>query len=89
MLIHIYGNEKLIEKYWGGFDQKKGCGHSGHRTLKLAVSQVNNGINGIMESGLPVFPSFRLFGRFLGIVSLVFSEFWHGARNSYEVVSCA
>ena len=24
MLIHIYGNEKLIEKYWGGFDQKKG-----------------------------------------------------------------
>ena len=29
-----------IEKYWGG------CGHSGHRTQKLAVSQeAINGIN--------------------------------------------
>ena len=26
-----------------------------------------------------------LFGRFLGIVSLVFSKFWHGARNQFEV----
>ena len=37
-----------------------------------------------------VCPSFRLsFGlsaHFLGIVSLVFSKFWHGARNPYEVV---
>ena len=31
-------------------------------------------------------PSFRLCGRFLGIASLVFSKFWHGARNPYEVV---
>ena len=31
-------------------------------------------------------PSFRLSGRFLGIVSLVFSKFWHDARNSCEVV---
>ena len=23
---------------------------------------------------------------FLGIVSLVFSKFWHGARNPYEIV---
>ena len=30
--------------------------------------------------------SFRLSGRFLGIVSLVFSKFWHPARNPYEVV---
>ena len=30
-------------------------------------------------------PSFRLL-RFLGIVSLVFSKFWYGARNPYEVV---
>ena len=27
-----------------------------------------------------------LSGRFHGIVSLVFSEFWHGARNSYKVM---
>ena len=31
-------------------------------------------------------PSFRLSGRFLGIVSLVFSKFWHDARNPYEVL---
>ena len=36
---------------------------------------------------LPSFrPSFRLSGRFLRIASLVFSKFWHGARNPYEVV---
>ena len=37
-----------------------------------------------------VCPSHRLFfclsGRFLGIVLLVFSAFWHDARNPYEVV---
>ena len=33
-----------------------------------------------------VLPSVLLSRRFLGIVSLVFSEFWHGARNPYEVV---
>ena len=27
-----------------------------------------------------------LSGRFLGIVSLVFSKFWHDARNPYQVV---
>ena len=31
-------------------------------------------------------PSFHLSGCFLGIVSLVFSKFWHDARNPYEVV---
>ena len=31
-------------------------------------------------------PSVLLSRQSLGIVSLVFSEFWHGARNSYEVV---
>ena len=30
--------------------------------------------------------SFCLSGSFLGIVSLVFSKFWDGARNLYEVV---
>ena len=35
---------------------------------------------------LPVYPSFRLSGCFCGIVSLVFSKFWHGARSPYEVV---
>ena len=34
----------------------------------------------------PVLPFIRLSGHFLGIVSLVFSKFWHGARNPYEVV---
>ena len=33
-----------------------------------------------------VLPSVLLSRHFLGIVSLVFSEIWHGARNSYEVV---
>ena len=31
-------------------------------------------------------PSFRLSGQFLGIVSLIFSKFWHGARIPCEVV---
>ena len=31
-------------------------------------------------------PSFCWSGRFLGMVSLVFSKFWHDARNPYEVV---
>ena len=39
--------------------------------------------------GLPAVafrPPFRLSGHFLGIVSLVFSKYWHGARNPYEIV---
>ena len=39
-----------------------------------------------MKQGLSVLPSFRLSGHFLGIVSVVFSKFWHGGRNPYEVV---
>ena len=35
-----------------------------------------------MKEGLFVLP----FQRFLGMVSLVFSKFWHGARNPSEVV---
>ena len=31
-------------------------------------------------------PSFRLSGRSREIVLLVFSKFWHDARNPYEVV---
>ena len=31
-------------------------------------------------------PSVLLSGCFLGIVSSVFSKFWHGAKNPYEVV---
>ena len=34
----------------------------------------------------PVRPSIDLTGHFLGIVSYVFSKFWHGARNPFEVV---
>ena len=33
-----------------------------------------------------VCPSFPLSECFLGIESLVFSEFWHGARNPNDVV---
>ena len=33
-----------------------------------------------------VFSSFCLSGDFLGIAWLVFSKFWHGARNPYEIV---
>ena len=33
-----------------------------------------------------VCPSLCLSGRFLGIVSLVFSKFWYDARNPYKVV---
>ena len=43
-----------------------------------------------MKYGLSVllafYLSFYLSGCFLGIVSLFFSKFWHGARNQYEVV---
>ena len=37
-------------------------------------------------SVLPSFHPSCLSGRFLGIASLVFSKFWNGARNLYEVV---
>ena len=30
-------------------------------------------------------PSFHLSGHSLGIVSFVFSKFWHDARNPYEI----
>ena len=43
-----------------------------------------NSWKGPMKYGLPVLPSWCLSD--LGIESLDFSEFWHGARNSYEVV---
>ena len=33
-----------------------------------------------------ILPSILLSLRFLGIVSLVFSKVWHGARSLYEVV---
>ena len=39
-----------------------------------------------IKYGLSILPAFRLSGRFLGIVSLVFSKFWQDARNLYEVV---
>ena len=35
---------------------------------------------------LSILLSLSLSGSFLGIVSLVFSKFWHGARNLHEVV---
>ena len=39
-----------------------------------------------MKYGLSLLSSCNLSGCFLGIGLLDFSEFWHGARNSYEVV---
>ena len=33
-----------------------------------------------------ILPSVLLYVHFLVVVSLVFSKFWHGARNPYEVV---
>ena len=42
MLIQIHGNQKLIKNTGVGV-VKNGYGHSGHRTLLLAVSQ--GGIN--------------------------------------------
>ena len=38
MLMQIYKNQKLFEKYWGERSNKQ-CGYSGLRTLKLAVFQ--------------------------------------------------
>ena len=38
---------------------------------------------GSIKQSLYVLLSFCLFRHFLGTVSLVFSEFWHGARNPY------
>ena len=40
--------------------------------------------NRVCPSSRP--PSVLPSRHFLGIVSLVFSKFWHGARNPYEVV---
>ena len=39
-----------------------------------------------MKSSLSILPSYRLFGCFLGIGSLDFTEFWHGDRDPDEVV---
>ena len=49
--------------------------------LKLIASWVQ-----FSMSIKPILPSILLSRRFYGIVSLAFSEFWHGARNTYEVV---
>ena len=38
MLIQIHINQKLVKNFLGGHG-KNGCGQSGHRTLKLIVSQ--------------------------------------------------
>ena len=38
-----------------------------------------------MKEALSFLLHFRLSGCFLQIVSLVFSKFWHGGRNPYEV----
>ena len=54
--------------------------------LKLLYWTPGVSRKGPMKQSLSVLPSFRLSGRFLGIVSLVFSKFWHDARNPYEVV---
>ena len=35
---------------------------------------------------LSFYPSFYLLGHFRGILSLIFSKFWHGAKNPYKVV---
>ena len=42
--------------------------------------------NGPMKQGLSSLLSCFQFGCFLGIESLVFSEFWHGIWNPYQVV---
>ena len=39
-----------------------------------------------MKQDLSILPLCCLSACFLGIGSLGFSEFWHGARNSYHVV---
>ena len=39
-----------------------------------------------MKQGLSILSSCHLHDCFLGIGSLDFSEFWHGARNPYKVV---
>ena len=39
-----------------------------------------------MKQGISILPSCDLSGCFLGTASLDFSEFWHVARNPYEVV---
>ena len=41
--------------------------------------------NGVYPFHPSFCPSIVLSGHFFGIVSLVFSRSWHGARNSYEV----
>ena len=38
MLIQISVNQKLIKNFWMGIARNR-CGQSGHRTLKVAVSQ--------------------------------------------------
>ena len=51
--------------------------------IKLSLFSISGGRRkDPMKEGLSVLP----FKRFLGMVSLVFSKFWHGARNPSEVV---
>ena len=40
--------------------------------------------NNITKQGLSIYRPCKLTGHFLGIGSLDFLKFWHGARNSYE-----
>ena len=47
---------------------------------------VKQGMSALLSVLPSALPSFRLSRRFLGILSLFFSKFWHDPRNPYKVV---
>ena len=71
---------EVAQQPWNSWTLSIKRGHKVFEPLVVAKTVLQN----------RVYLSFRLcfclFGHFLGIVSLVFSKFWHGARNVYEVV---
>ena len=55
-------------------------------TAVVLVRALDGSWKDIMKDGLSVFTPCHLSGYFPGIGKLDFPEFWHGARNPYEVV---
>ena len=89
-ILHVDTNShklSLSKHSWVG-TIKNGCGQSSYGTLYIVLYILDLAVAEriLWNRRCPSFLPVCLSGCFLGIGSLDFSEFWHGASNPYEVV---
>ena len=82
--VSFYENsfKPVLSTFLNGFFSKS----ASHQKFQILYWIHGGSRRGPMKQGLSVLPSFHLSGHFLGIASVVFSKFWHGGRNPYEIV---